>query len=52
VPRYRKPIEFEGVKFQRDTPETQKLSYSRLPKSIIHPPELRKKIKEELLKYL
>jgi len=52
VPRYRRPIEFEGVKFQSDTPETQKLSYSRLPKSIIHPLKIRRRIKEELLRYL
>lgn len=52
VPRYRRPIQFEGVEFKSDTAETQKLSYTLLPKGIIHPPEMRKKIKEELLKYL
>ena len=52
VPRYRRPIYFGGIEFQSDTVETQKLIFSSVHKGIIHPPKIRKKIKEELLKYL
>lgn len=52
VPRYRRPIHFVGIAFQYDTPETQKLSYGEVHKKIVHPVEVRQKIKEELLKYL
>ncbi len=52
VPRYRRPIHFAGTEFQYDTPETQKLIFSAVHKGTIHSTEIRKKIKEELLKYL
>jgi len=52
VPRYRRPVTFAGVEFQHDTPETQKLNYSRIAKRGICPKEIRQKIKEEILKYL
>ncbi|MCD6550523.1 hypothetical protein J7K24_03185 [bacterium] len=52
VPRYRRPVYFAGIEFQSDTPETQRLSFSLVSKKFIHPPELRKKIKQEILKYL
>lgn len=52
IPRYRRPIYFAGLEFQSDTSETQKLCYALVHKRIVHPPEIRKKIKEELLKYL
>ncbi|MEK7664063.1 MAG: hypothetical protein AAB340_01245 [Patescibacteria group bacterium] len=52
VPRYRRPIFFEGTEFQSDTKDSQKVNFALVDKRIIHPPELRAKIKEELLKYL
>ena len=52
VPRYRRPIQFAGMEFQSDTPETQKLTYALVHKRKVYPPEIRRKIKEELLKYL
>jgi len=52
VPRYRRPIHFAGIEFQSDTPDTQKLIFSAVHNRIVHPPEMRKKIKQELLKYL
>ena len=52
VPRYRRPIYFAGVEFQSDTSETQKLNYALVHKRKVYSPEIRKKIKEELLKYL
>lgn len=52
VPRYRRPIFFAGVELQSDTSETQKGNFAFTDKRIIHPPKLRVKIKEELLKYL
>lgn len=52
IPRYRRPVSFEGIHFQHDTPETQELNYSTARDKTIHPVELRTKIKKELLKYL
>ncbi len=52
VPRYRRQIIFSGVEFQSDNENTKKLEFSIVHKRITHPPELREKIKEELLKYL
>ncbi|MBI2057573.1 MAG: hypothetical protein HYT63_01140 [Candidatus Yanofskybacteria bacterium] len=52
VPRYRRPITFAGIAFQHDTPETQKVSYGQVHKKIVHPAEIRQKIKERLLKHL
>lgn len=52
VPRYRKPIFFAGTEFQSDNTETQKVIYSDIHKKVIHPVDVRQKIKEEILKYL
>jgi len=52
VPRYRRPIYFSGAEFQSDTPETQKVNFTLVDKRMVHPPELRIKIKEELIKNL
>jgi len=52
VPRYRRPIYFAGLEFQSDTPETQKIIFSSVFEGTAHSPEIRIKIKEELLKYL
>ncbi len=52
VPRYRRAILFSGVEFQNDTPKTQKLIFSSFDKKITHSPQIREKIKEELLKFL
>ncbi len=52
IPRYRRPISFEGINFQYDTQETQELNYTAVRDKTIHPIELRIKIKEELRKYL
>jgi|SRR3989344_4550742 len=52
IPRYRKPMRFMGTEFQSDTPETQKLIFSTVDNKKIYPPEIRQKIKEELLRYI
>ncbi|MEK7509588.1 MAG: hypothetical protein AAB605_02645 [Patescibacteria group bacterium] len=52
VPRYRRPITFEGVDFQSDDSESQKRIYSDVHKRIVYPVEIRRKIKGELLRYL
>lgn len=52
IPRYRRPVHFESIEFQSDTPETQVKIFSAVRDKTIHPIELRVKIKEELLKYL
>ena len=52
IPRYRRPIYFNSVEFQSDTVDTQKLIFSAFYDKTVHPPKLRAKIKEELLKYL
>ncbi len=52
VPRYRRPTSFAGVEFQHDDAQSQKVIYSDVHKKIVHPAEVRKKIKDELLRYL
>lgn len=52
VSRYRRPISFAGVEFPNDTPESQKLNYSRIADRTVYPLELRVKIREELAKHL
>jgi len=52
VPRYRRPINFSGTDFQWDDDESRKKDFSTVHKRITHAPELRKVIKEEILKYL
>lgn len=52
VPRYRRPIYFASMKFQSDTPETQKFIFSSVHKRMVYPIDARTKIKEELLKHL
>ncbi len=51
VPRYRRPVQFAGSDFQNDDAQSQKLSYALVHKRIVYPPEIRLKIKEELLKH-
>lgn len=50
VPRYRRPVTFVGASFQSDNAETKKVIYSDVHKRIVYPVEVRKKIKEELLR--
>lgn len=52
VPRYRRPIEFAGVKFFSDSEESQRIDYSKVQKREIYPVEIRAKIKEKLLSFL
>ena len=52
VPRYRRPISFAGLEFQSDDIESQKCIYSDVHRRIVHPVEVRRKIKENLLQYL
>jgi len=52
VPRYRRPIVFKNMPFPYDTPETQKLNYSKLGWTAVCPLGMQLKIKDELLKYL
>ena len=48
-PAVSRPITFAGVDFRSDDEETQKTNYSKIDKKLIHPVEVRKKIKEHLL---
>ena len=50
VPRYRRPITFAGSSFQSDDEQTKKVIYSDMHKRTVYPINVRKKIKEELLK--
>lgn len=52
VPRYRRPITFAGAKFQSDNDQSKKVIYSDIHKRIVYPVDIRKKIKEEIIKYL
>lgn len=52
IPRYRRPISFAGVTLHMDDAQMQKRIYSDVYTPIVHPPELRQKIRDELLKYL
>ena len=52
VPRYRRPVTFCGADFQSDNSESQKRIYSDIHKRVVYPVEIRKRIKEQLLRYL
>lgn len=52
VPRYRSPIQFAGIDFFSDNDESQKLNYSLVQSRSITDIKIRKKIKDELLRYL
>ena len=49
VPRYRRPVSFVGQEFQYDTPETQRLNYSRIDQKLVYPVSVRLRIKGEIL---
>lgn len=52
VPRYRRPMRFANTDFQSDDAESQKLSYGLVHKRIVYPIEVRKRIKDEIVRYL
>lgn len=52
IPRYRRPIFFEGKSFSFDTPETQSLPVAKIDTKIKTEVSTREKIKQALLKFL
>ena len=52
IPRYRRPMCFEGVTFLHDTLQTQKLNYSRIVDRTVHSVDIRIKIRDVFKKYV
>lgn len=51
VPRYRRTISFAGVEFQSDDGDSQKASYAQVHKKKVYPVQIRKQIRDELLRH-